>query len=159
MWPQVVLDMLIRAAPTSPLLGLQMWTTVLHGVISNRWAQEIKVREKAQLQTREVISKLPKQELEDHTYHFRTNSVSIQALRSGPCLIPQALAKYMSERCHLKTDMPIRGLKLAWCCTESFKFLCIWLVGSLEKSPQGNLPVLIPWNTVFPLGLPCSPSS
>lgn len=72
--------MLSHAAPTSPLLGLQMWTAVLHGVIFNRRAQERKVREEAQLQTREVIAKLPKQEVEDHTYHFRTNTVSQSTL-------------------------------------------------------------------------------
>lgn len=72
--------MLSHAAPTSPLLGLQTWATVLHGVIFNTRAQERKVREKAQLQTREVIAKLPKQELEDHTYHFRTNTVSQSTL-------------------------------------------------------------------------------
>lgn len=81
MWPQVALDMHSHAVPTSPLLGLQTWAAVLHGVIFNRRAQERKVREKAQIQTREVIVKLPKQELEDHTYHFRTKSVSIYALR------------------------------------------------------------------------------
>lgn len=50
MWPQVALGVLIHAAPTYPLLGLQTWTTVLHGVIFNRRAQERKVREKAQYQ-------------------------------------------------------------------------------------------------------------
>lgn len=142
MWPQVALDMLGHAAPTSPLLRFQTWITVLHGVIFNRRAQERKVRKKAQLQPGEVISKLPKQELEDRTYHFRTNSVSLN-LRSEKWPLSHSTGTGKIDDWKMSLEMSICGLKLAGCCTESFNFSRTGLVGSLENSPRGNLPVLI----------------